>query len=330
MLTEFLPRGFVLRRPTMDDIEGVLQLMQACEIEREGRPEATLEDTRLWWQSPDFMLTRDAWIVLSPEEKAIAFASVEHRQHVRIFIGGDVHPDYRGRGIGTHLLQLNTERAYQHIAEASTDARVSMLAWSDEKNVAAQYLLEKHDFKQIRSFWRMKIELHETPPTPKWADGITVRTLADDMHLFRSVFEADEDAFQDHWGHIPMNFEEWEYWTSKRENFDPSLWFLAMDGNEIAAVSLCEDEKEQGGWVQSLGVRRQWRRKGIGEALLYQSFGEFYKRGIHDVYLGVDASSLTGATRLYERVGMHVYRRADMYEKEIRAGREMSTQFVEH
>lgn len=329
MLTASLPRGFLLRRPTMDDIEGVLRLLQICEIELEGRSETTIDTMRLWFQSPDFTLATDAWLVLSPEGKVIAFASVEHRQHARVFIGGDVHPDYRGRGIGTYLLQLNTDRAYQHIVEAPSGVRVAMLSRTDEKNTMAQHLLEKHNFKQIRSFWRMKIELHEAPPVPQWADSITVRTLADDPSLFKAVFEADEDAFQDHWGYVPMNFEEWEHWTSKSEHYDPSLWFLAMDGNEIAAVSLCGDEKELGGWVHSLGVRRQWRRKGIGEALLYQSFREFYKRGIHEVYLGVDASSLTGATRLYQRVGMHIDRRSDTYEKEIRAGREISTQSVE-
>ena len=329
MLTATLPRGFVLRRPTMNDIEGILHLTNTCEIELEGRPETTMDTLRLWLESPDFDLATDAWLVLSPEGKVIAFASVEHRQHVQIFVGADIHPTYRGRGIGTHLLQLNTERAHQYIAEAPTDARVSMHAWCDEKNTAARHLLEKHDFKKIRSFWRMKIDVRETPPMPKWTEGIRVQTLAENPGLFRAVFDADEDAFQDHWGHIPMNFEEWEHWTRKRETFDPSLWFLAMDGNEIAAVALCEDEKESGGWVHSLGVRRQWRRKGIGEALLYQAFGEFYKRGIHEVYLGVDASSLTGATRLYERVGMHVHRRADRYEKEIRGGREISTQSLE-
>jgi len=329
MIKETLPRGFVLRRPTMDDLQAALELIQTCEIEREGKPETTLDSMRLWWQSPDFSLATDSWIVFSLEGKVVGLATVEQRQHARIFIGGDVHPDYRGRGIGTHLLRLNEERAQQHVAEAQADARVSMLSWVDERSTAAQHLLEQHGYNKIRSFWRMKIELHEAPPTPKWADGITVQTLADNPGLFRAVFEADEDAFKDHWGFVPGTFEDWEHWTSKRENYDPSLWFLAMDGNEIAAVSLCEDEKEQGGWVHSLGVRRQWRRKGIGEALLYQSFGEFYKRGIHEVYLGVDASSLTGATRLYERVGMHVHRRADTYEKEIRAGREISTQSVE-
>lgn len=332
MITKSLPSGFVLRRPTMADVESVLQLIQACEIEREGRPETTLHDMRLEWQSPEFTLTTDAWIVFSLEGKAVGFADVGHREHARIFTSGNVHPDYRGRGIGTQLLQLNEERAYQHCAEALADARVSILSWVSEKSIATQQLLEKHDFKKIRSFWRMKIELNEASPMAHWADGITIRTLADysdDPNMFRTVFEADEDAFKDHWGHTPTDFEEWEHRTKKRENFDPSLWFLAMEGNEIAAVALCEDEKELGGWVNSLGVRRQWRRKGIGEALLYQAFGEFYKRGIREIYLGVDASSLTGATRLYERVGMHVHRRSDIYEKEIRAGREISTQSIE-
>ncbi len=329
MLTASLPRGFVLRRPTMDDIEGILHLTNTCEIELEGRPETTMDSMRLWLQSPDFIIATDAWLVLSPEGQVIAFASVDHNEHARIYVGGDVHPNYRGRGIGTYLLRLNEERAHQHIADAPADARVSMLTWLHEKDIAARHLVEKHEYKQIRSFWRMKIELHEAPPLPRWADGITVRTLADDLSLFKAVYEADEEAFQDHWGHTTTPFEGWEHWTRKREHYDPSLWFLAMAGDEIAAVSLCEDEKALGGWVQSLGVRRQWRRKGIGEALLYQSFSEFYKRGIHEVYLGVDASSLTGATRLYERVGMHIDRRSDTYEKEIRAGREISTQSVE-
>jgi ribosomal protein S18 acetylase RimI-like enzyme len=83
------------------------------------------------------------------------------------------------------------------------------------------------------------------------------------------------------------------------------------------------------GFVNTLGVRRPWRRRGLGEALLQHAFGEFYRRGRKQVGLGVDASSLTGATRLYEKVGMHVAQQVDLYELELRPGKELGRQALE-
>lgn len=328
MLTESLPRGFTIRRPTMDDIEAALEVIRICQIARDGKAEVTLNDMQLWWGMADFNVTTDAWAVFSPEGKMVAFASVDHQEHARIYSGGDVLPEYRGRGIGTHLLHLNERRAHEFMTEAAPDVRVSILSWVDDKDTATRHLLEKQGYKNIRSSWRMNIKLDAAPPHPVWPERITLQTLAENMSLFRAVYEADEEAFEDHWGHMPMKFEEWERWTSKREHYDPSLWFLAMDGDQIAGVALCQDDKESGAWVHSLGIRRPWRRKGLGLALLHHAFGEFYRRGLYDVYLGVDAQSLTGATRLYERAGMHVVRRAYTYEKELQAGRELSTQSV--
>jgi mycothiol synthase len=327
MQTYILPRGFVARHPVMDDAEAVARLARICEIELYGEAETTLDDVLTEWQDPTYNLATDAWIVLSPEGKIVGANGVFHREHVRIYTGADVHPDYRNRGIGTYLLQQAEARAYQHVMEAASGIRVTLNTGASSKNIAAQRLLEKHGFKQVRTFWRMKIELKEVPPAPTWSAGITVRTFTPGME--RAVFEADEEAFQDHWGHIPGQFEEWEHWTLKREGFDPSLWFLAMDGDEIAGFSLCKDEKEAGGWVHVLGVRRPWRRRGVGLALLHHAFGEFYRRSIRNVYLGVDSQNLTGATRLYERAGMHVVRRNFSYEKELRAGRELSTQSID-
>lgn len=99
-----------------------------------------------------------------------------------------------------------------------------------------------------------------------------------------------------------------------------------MDGDEIAGVALCADEKESGGWVHSLGIRRAWRRRGLALTLLQHAFADFVNRGIYKVFLGVDAQSLTGATRLYERAGMRVMLRSIHYEKELRGGRELSVE----
>jgi GNAT superfamily N-acetyltransferase len=78
--------------------------------------------------------------------------------------------------------------------------------------------------------------------------------------------------------------------------------------------------------VNWLGVRRPWRRRGLALALLHHTFGECYRRGLQKVALGVDASSLTGATRLYEKAGMHVFRQWNTYQKELRAGKDLTTQ----
>ena len=74
--------------------------------------------------------------------------------------------------------------------------------------------------------------------------------------------------------------------------------------------------------MSSLGVRRPWRKRGLGLALLQHSFGEFYRRGIRVINLGVDAGSPTGATRLYKKAGMRVAAEYVAYEKELRPGRE--------
>ena len=117
------------------------------------------------------------------------------------------------------------------------------------------------------------------------------------------------------------------------EAYDPSLWFVAVDGDEIAGVSLCRPhwtEDLQMGWINTLGVRRPWRRQGLGQALLHASFNAFYQRGTLKVGLGVDASSLTGATRLYEKAGMLVFRQNNQFEKEMRPGIELGTTTVEN
>jgi mycothiol synthase len=90
-----------------------------------------------------------------------------------------------------------------------------------------------------------------------------------------------------------------------------------------------EPEDPDLGYVNTLGVVRPWRRRGIGLALLHHAFGELGGRGKKRVGLGVDGSSLTGAVRLYEQAGMHVERRRILYEKELRPGVDLTTQSLE-
>ena len=129
--------------------------------------------------------------------------------------------------------------------------------------------------------------------------------------------ETDEEAGKDKGYHSSLSYEKWtRRMGMDRKNFDPSIWHIAWDKNEIAGVALnILNENTNIGWVDHLSVRSAWRNKGIGKALLLQTFGEFFKRGIRTVKLSVDSKSLTNAPRLYESVGMKTVEKYHVYKK---------------
>src|SRR5947209_7118798 len=141
--TDKLPRGFTMRIPTMDDAEAAYQVVHACDMADDGIPDHTLEDFNLSWQEVEFNLATDAWLVFAPEGRAIAVDDSGHRQHVKIYSFMRVHPDFRGQGIEDYLLSVTEERARQHIAQASPDARVSVGNW-----------LSPNDYVQVNALRR--------------------------------------------------------------------------------------------------------------------------------------------------------------------------------
>ena len=182
----------------------------------------------------------------------------------------------------------------------------------------------------IRQGYQMRIEITKSPPVVKWPDGILLRTFR--PQDAEAVYRADSEAFEDHFGHLPRDFEtgfaHFMHRIQDNPEFDPSIWFLAMDGDQIAGVCLCRNQSREDknmGWVSSLAVRKPWRRRGIGLALLQHSFAAFWGRGKPRVGLGVDSENLTGALQLYQKAGMHVHRTHNLYEKELRPGIELET-----
>jgi mycothiol synthase len=133
------------------------------------------------------------------------------------------------------------------------------------------------------------------------------------------AYEADEEAFIDEWGKTPRTFEVWARRLGMYNQFDASLWFLAWDerAREVAGAAFCEILPGHG-WIHHVGVRRPWRRHGIGTALTLRCLSEFHRRGQYIVRLNVDADSLTGANVLYERLGLTTVEAYHFYEKEIR------------
>ena len=325
---------FLFRPAAIYDLEAAVELYNLCSMHMIGKTETTLSEVRAEWLLPEFDLETATRVVLTQEGRLVGYIEVWDIDEtpVNLWVWGRVHPDYEGQGIGTALMDWAQQRARQALRRVPDDIRVVMRSGTNNTYEPGRQLLEDRGMTPIRHFYTMAIELEEQPPQPKWPAGITIRSMRG-LEEARDVVWAVEDAFRDHWGYVEQPFEkeleQWLHFMKHEEHFDPDLWYLAMDGDEIAGVSLCMPQSREDkdmGWVRVLGVRRPWRRKGLGLALLHYSFGKFYRNGKARVGLGVDASSLTGATRLYERAGMRPIRQFDTYELELRPGRDISLQ----
>ena len=179
----------------------------------------------------------------------------------------------------------------------------------------AHDLLRAQGYEEIRRFWHMRIELEQEPPRAAVAGralGLAIRSRRRGR-----VPRGVRAAFADHWQHEPQSFEAWRRNSIDRDDFSPELWAVVRDGDQIVAGTILRPERLGVAWLARLFTRREWRRRGVGEALLYDAFGAFWRLGKRTIGLGVDAQSDTGAQRLYERVGMHVHWGAVVFEKEL-------------
>ena len=317
-----LGAGFKLRNTKWDDLNDVAQLIyDVCEAEGDTTVAVTSGELKVNWQDPSFSIETDAWLVETEEGRIVGYEefSDEHA-HASLHTDGYVHPDFKGNGIGTTLLCVIEERARREIARAEPDLRISLQSSFHNHDERGHSIHTAQGYHVVRYFWRMEINLQEPPPAPVLPEGMELRPfdMEKDAH---AVWEATEEAFHDHWGSHFTPFEKWKHYKFDLEDFDPRLWLVAWDGDQIAGFS--QNRCRMGiGWIGTLGVRRLWRQQGLGRALLLQSFGEFYQRGMKTIGLGVDASSPTGATSLYLTAGMHAVSEFVVYEKELRAGRE--------
>jgi mycothiol synthase len=313
-----LADGYTIGPAHIDRAEDIHALIVASDIADWGEASGySLDEVRD--ELADIDPERDAWIVTSPASDVVGFASIRDRQHIRMDVEGYVHPEHRERGIGTTLVQVSEDRARDHVALAREGSRVIIQNWINAQNPDACALLERRGYEPFRYFNRMEMSLDGNLPGPEWPKNVKVLTCESE-DAQQGMYAMMEEAMADHWGHIPRTFEEWMR-HRKGSTFDPSLWFLAINGESPAGGAVCSIS-DGVGWVDLLGVRGKWRRRGLGMALLRQAATTFDQRGIGRMALGVDSASPTGATRLYERAGMHVAQQHATYGKVLREGAE--------
>lgn len=310
-----------LRPVQWADLNAVAKLIyDVCEADGDVTVATTPEELTNDWKKEGFNLERDAFVIETKDGRVVGYEEFGNEvEHIQLYADGYVHPEFKGLGIGTSLLRAVEVRARDDMQLADPDSRIFIRSTIDNKDEQGHSLHKTEGYLSIRYHWRMEIKLQGPPPEVTWPDGIELRPFVKDEHSI-VVWQAQNEAFRDHWGSHDVTFEEFSHNRFDPNRFDPTLWAIAWDGTEVAGFSI--NRFRMGiGWIGTLGVRRPWRKKGLGLALLQYSFGEFYKRGTTTIGLGVDASNPTGATRLYQRAGMYVASEFATYEKELRPGR---------
>jgi mycothiol synthase len=302
-----LPAGFSSRPATDADLDAVVELVEAVQLEVMGATEDTREYLEWIWHVPYVDLARDTMLV-SAGADLVGYAETfwDPSSSGPMSVGGVVRPSHRGRGIGTAILRRNQEIARTRGVTALRHPGVHVA------DLTARAFLEANGFTHVRNFYTMALALpSDRPPVrPEGIEILPFRTGQDEQALYRN----HEATFADHWGNVPESYESFvgEWYGSS--DWVPELAYLAWAGDEAVGHAAALEFASRG-YIGSLGVVRAWRGRGIAQALLHRAFADLAARGHPEVALGVDASSPTGAVALYEKVGMSVryeYRTYDL------------------
>jgi mycothiol synthase len=257
------------------------------------------------------------------EGEVVAYSRVTWFQQgtgERIYFSvGFIKPDFRRKGLGRAMLRYNQKRLREIAAEHPEGNPRFFDAYCTSTELAQESLLRSEGYQPVRHFFTMVRADLEDIADAVLPEGLEVRPATQE-HI-RQIWEASQEAFEDHWGYVRESEEDYKSWL-EGPWFDPSLWCVAWDGDEVAGMVLSfingDENKEFNrlrGWTENIAVRRPWRRKGLAKCLLLMSLKAIKERGMEEAGLGVDTENTSGALRLYENVGFRPVKRSSTYRK---------------
>jgi mycothiol synthase len=321
------------RAATWDDIPAIVELCNHVMVAMWGVPEWSIPDTEKLFSRPGFVPEEYGHLWHDKTGRLVGMGLLSNLQEppVRVRVMPYILPTLPD----LHLLGMEVmawgEEVVRRVAlpRSPHHAKVQMLAWTNRTYTPYRDLYEAYDMALIRQYWTMHIDLHADLPLPQMPEGVTIRTLRypEESH---AMYRMSDEAFADHYGYVSdpemQNYEGWAHQRFNDQRFDPSLWFIAEVDGTYAGFSWCSAGAADDpllGFVETLGVLPAFRRRGLATLLLHHSFRELYRRGMHKAELEVDATNITGATRVYAAAGMTCQVVWDTYAKVLRDGIEI-------
>jgi mycothiol synthase len=292
-----------LREVGIDDITEILALTNACDIADTGEVDLEHADVAAGLTDPGAR----AWSLVASDGTHKACAWLEPQpnrpsQSAEFFVHPSLDPE-----VGAPVLAAVL--AAQRDDPAGRKLHVMVSANAPAKAA----VLQARGAQVVRHFFNMTIVLTDEIASATWPETAQLRGIDDVDDDLRAVHLVLSEAFEDHWEHASTDFDTWQERHRKRGDYDPSLWWLVTIDGEPAAA-LVGANRDGGGFVAVLGVRRPYRGLGLARSLLLTSFAAFRRRGCERASLYVDSTNPTGAVRVYESVGMSVAAQWDCHE----------------
>jgi mycothiol synthase len=312
-----------LRRPADDAV--ISGLVNTAAVADGTRHRLTPEQVASWLDHPSRMDLDEDLLLAEVDGTVIGYAEggweLDNDGGHNYACWGQVRPDWRRRGLGTALLRWVEERQARVAATHPAGVERRLESWSSESEAGRIALLEGHGYRVARYAYEMeRPHLDDIPDLPL-PEGIELRPAREEQ--LRRIWETEVEVFRDHWGAIDDSEASFE-----RKRADPrrdiSLWVVAWQGDEIVGQVLNRIDRESNaelglkvGWVNSVGVRRPWRRRGIARALVAESLRVLRDAGMTSAGLGVDADNQLGAVKVYTSLGFAVVRTERVYRKPL-------------
>jgi mycothiol synthase len=314
------PDGWSTRRPTLDDLPAILDLMRASDIAATGEPETGEDDIKAALTSPHVDPARDCWLAYAPDGRLGGWAYIDNEnggpsEFVEVYVHPEIGAPSR-RPLLDLVLHRVAERATEH-GHAEITAKAGALP--AETDYIAD--IEAVGFRFVKRYARMRRSLEDVAPAPLPA-GVTIRLVRpddeEDLRLFHRIYDT---GFRDAYDYQPRDYDTWRAYVAGLTSVAWDEWFVAEVDGEPAGVLMSADQFLDHGeaFVKNLAVLREFRRRGVGGALLRHAFSVYAAKGRAQVGLGVDMTSPTKAINLYLAAGMTAIYEADIFQQQIKA-----------
>ena len=233
---------------------------------------------------------------------------------------GFVDPAYGGRGIGAAVLSWNEARLREIAAVHDVSTKL-VQAFVGDGNESATALIRDARYEPVTYTAEMVRPSVDDLPDHELPEGLEIRPVREED--IRTIWQADMEAFKDHWGYVEPTEVEYERFRAY-PYLDPTLWKIAWDDEGVAGqvksfIDTAQNEAHgrKRGWTEAISTSRRWRRRGVAKALIVESIRELAARGMTEVALGVHTENPNGAYQLYESLGYEVSRTWTTYRKPL-------------